>query len=410
MRTVVLIAALLAFTGTMIFTGCGGDSTSPKPVTGVSLDPSEMDIEVGHARQITPTINGDNKDLTWYVNGILNGDDAVGTITENSPVTYTAPDTWPGPIPVEVRAVSVEDTTKYDSCLVTVTFKVIHVDIGGGNDTTGTGYAHDPVKTITRGMEIAISGGTVLVAPGVYDTEHGETFPIYPRAGIALVGENWETCIIRGGSNAGYATSLGQDGAAIRKFTFESAPDLGSDRWEHYVYMRAENIRVDSLRTAQRTYFAPIRLRYATNAIVENCLFEVPYLEPPAYGIGMNRGFEIITENPGTIVRGCTVSGFSEGLKFSGDSDALVENCTIEGNDYGVELCCYQSNDSNPNPDFGGGARGSTGGNIIRYNVECGLQNETYNVIYAKYNTWANDPPVAGEDYCNTSTGGVVVE
>jgi hypothetical protein len=75
-----------------------------------------------------------------------------------------------------------------------------------------------------------------------------------------------------------------------------------------------------------------------------------------------------------------------------------------------LQLCCYQDDEHNANPDLGGGARGSAGGNTIRNNIECGIYNQTYSVIYAKFNTWTNDPPVAGVDYCNTSTGGVIVE
>ena len=254
-----------------VWVGCSGDDsgTGANPVVSVSLAPNEMDVEVGRAASITPTVTGgDNRDLTWFVNDIENGNDVFGMISHSSPVTYTAPDTLPDLVTVEVRAVSVADTTKYDSCLVTITFKVIHANIVSGNDTTGTGYVHAPVKTITRGMELASEGGTVLVAPGIYDPDHGETFPIYPKAGVAIVGEDWEDCIIRGGSMWGYAVSLGTAGSAVRKFTFESIPELGEDRWEHYVYMRGEDVLVDSLRTFQRTYYAPIRIGDATNAIV----------------------------------------------------------------------------------------------------------------------------------------------
>jgi hypothetical protein len=397
----------------ILWYSCSSDEStvSPRPVTSVSVEPDVMEVEVGHSAGVTAVVNGGvNKDLTWYVNGIENGNNVVGTVSHNSPATYVAPDVLPDHTAVEVRAVSVEDTTKYDSCMVTITFKVIHVDIQSGDDATGTGYAHDPVKTITRGNQLASAGGTVLAAPGVYDTEHGEQFPIYPKAGVAIVGENWETCIIRGSNAMDYCMSLGAASSAVRKFTFESMAPLGPDRWEHYIYVRGENVRVDSVRTFQRVYYAPIRLRNATNAIIENSVFEVPYLDPPQSGIGMDRAFEIIDGNAGTVIRGCTVSGFREGLRISSDASPLFEKCTITGNDIGIILCCYQSSTHNPNPDLGGGARGSTGGNKIVNNLTCGLQNDTYNVIYAKYNTWTNNPPVAGEDYCNSSTGGVVVE
>jgi parallel beta-helix repeat protein len=370
-----------------------------------------MEVEAGYTEELTATVTGgDNKTLTWYVNDIENGNDTYGTISQNSPVTYNAPDTWPGPLPVAIRAVSVADPTKYDSCMVTVTFLIIHVDIETGNDDTGTGYIHDPVKTMHRGMALVNTDGTVLVAPGVYDTDHGETFPLYHKAGVTLEGEDWVNCVIRGSDEWGYAVSLENTGSAIRKFTFESDVDLGQERWEEYVYLRGEDVRADSIRTSQRTYVAPIKIRNATNAIIENCVFEVPYLTPPTSGIGQNRGISFSDGNTGTIIRGCTVSGFRDGIRVTSDSNPLVENCTVQGNDYGINLCCYHSSSSNPTPDLGGGARNGTGGNTIMYNVECGLYNETYNVIFAMYNTWDNDPPVAGEDYCNTSTGGVIVD
>jgi hypothetical protein len=391
-----------------LWMGCSSDSGSgPSPVKSVSLDPGEMEVEVGHSAVITPTVTGgENKGLMWYVNGVVDGNTIFGTITHNSPATYTAPDTLPDHVTVEVRAVSVEDTTKYDSCVVTVTFKIIHVDIETGDDATGTGYAHDPVKTITRGNQLASSGGTVLVAPGTYDTDHGEVFPIYPKAGVAIVGEDWDSCIIRGSTLWGYAMDMGA-GSTVRKFTFESTAEVVDERWEHYIYMRSSNIRVDSVRTSERVAYAPIRIRNATNPVVENCVFDVPYLDSASGDAGMNRGFEIIDGNQGTIIRGCAISGFGEGLRITQDASTLVENCTIEGNDYGVAICCASQN---PTPDLGGGARGSVGGNTIRDNVTCGLYNESNNVIFAKFNTWTNDPPVVGTDYCNTGTGGVVYE
>jgi hypothetical protein len=392
-----------------LWTGCSNDSggSGPNCVTSVSLDSHEMELEVGTSAVLTPTVRGgEDKSLSWYVNGIEDGNDIVGTITYNSPVTFKAPDSLPDPATVEIRAISVEDTMKYDSCMVTVTFKVIHVDIESGDDTAGNGYAHNPVKTISRGNQLAASGGTVLVAPGVYNADHGEAFPIYPGNGVTIEGQDWETCIIRGSGAYGYAMDPGQ-GSTIRKFTFESDVELGAGRWEHYIYMRNENIRVDSIRTSHRTDYAPIRIRRATGAIVENSVFEVSYLPPPPSGIGMNRAFEILDDNTGTIIRNCRISGFYEGLRITQDATTLVENCVIEGNDYGVYICCAAQD---PNPDFGGGARGSAGNNTIVNNVTCGLYNDSNNVIFAKYNTWNNNPPVAGTDYCVDGSGGVIYE
>lgn len=106
------------------------------------------------------------------------------------------------------------------------------------------------------------------------------------------------------------------------------------------------------------------------------------------------------------IIRRCTISGFREGLKLSEDNNPLVESCIIEESDYGVYLCCHQSNESNPNPDFGGGARGSAGFNIIRNNTERGLSIELDHPIYAENNTWTDDPPLVNTDCCVQGAGG----
>jgi hypothetical protein len=166
MRATVLVTGLVA--GAMMLAGCGGDGgstgTNPKPVTGVSLDPDQMDIEVGHARQITPTVNGDNKSLTWYVNGIENGNEVVGEISENSPVTYTAPNWLPDPATVVVKAVSVEDSSVYDSCMVTVTFDKLFVDPVNGNDANN-GCINLPFRTLTHAADVVDSGGTIVAQP-----------------------------------------------------------------------------------------------------------------------------------------------------------------------------------------------------------------------------------------------------
>ena len=405
MRTAILVTGLLALTGALILPGCGGDSSSPNPVTGVSLSPEQMDVEVGHSAEITPTINGDNKGLTWYVNDIENGNETIGEISENSPVTYTAPNWLPNPATVVVKAISVEDSTMYDSCMVAITFDKLFVDADDGNDSNN-GCINLPFKTITHAMDQADSGTTVVVQPGVYDLDNGEVFPISVGGeDISLVGMDWETCILRGHGELGYNSTVGVGGQGcnLRKFTVEPGPPA-EPTCDVAVFVSGHGCLIDSLRAADRGRYSFLRLSRTENATIQNNYFVV------TDGEREDRGYEIVFGNSGTTIRNCTVSGYFSGFFFNGEEDARVEGCVLEGNNYGVELCCYQDNDHNPNPDLGGGARGSAGGNVFGDNAGCDLLNTTYNVIYAKYNTWDNDPPVAGEDYCNTSTGGVITE
>jgi hypothetical protein len=407
MRTAFLAAAVVAFAGTMMFAGCGGDDgTSPQPVTGVSLSPDQVSIELAHSSQITPTINGDNKNLTWYVNDIENGNEIVGEISENSPVTYTAPNWLPNPATVVVKAISAEDSTKSDSCMVTVTFDKRFVDPVNGNNANN-GCMNLPFKTLTHAFTDVDSAGTVVAQPGVYSEDSGEAFPIICHEyDVTIVGMDWEQCIIRGSSAVGAygaVVSIGRTGTTFRKFTLEQGPPGGTSDVTLLVW--GTDIHVDSIRVHERGRYAVCRGENAggINLLIENCEFVIDD------GETLDRGINLFDNSDGAIVRNCKLTGFDIGLRITNACDALVEGCTIEGNEEGIEVRS-EDEPGSLTPDFGGGARGSTGGNIIRNNTECGLSIELDHAIYAKFNTWTNDPPVAGTDYCVVGDGGVIYE
>jgi hypothetical protein len=108
--------------------------------------------------------------------------------------------------------------------------------------------------------------------------------------------------------------------------------------------------------------------------------------------------------------RNCHFHGLFTGIFSKGFTNTLVENCTFEFVAYGVDMCCDHDPDHSPNPDLGGGARGSAGGNLFSDFTNCGLLNPASNYIYAKFNTWENESPVADEDYCNQEDGSIIVE
>ncbi|MGD9141142.1 MAG: DUF1565 domain-containing protein [bacterium] len=406
MRTAICAAALIAVASILVIAGCGGDDgSSPTPVTGVSISPDAMDIEVSHSRQLTATVSGSNKNLTWYVNGIENGNEIVGEITENSPVTYTAPNWLPDPSTVLIKAVSEEDTTLYDSCTVHITFDKLFVDPVSGNDSNN-GCMNFPFATLTHACDEVDSGGTILAQPGVYSEASGEDFPIICHEdAVTMVGMDWEQCIIRGSSTGGYGliVSIGRTGQALRKFTLEEGPPRDSS--DVMILVWGLDVHVDSIKVNERADYAVCRGENAggTNLLIENCEFVVDD------GLTMDRGINLFDDSEGAIVRNCKITGFNVGLRITNNCDALVEYCTIEGNYIGVETG-YEDSPNSVNPDFGGGARGSAGQNIIRNNTECGLWLELDHPIYAKYNTWTNDPPVAGDDYCVVGDGGVIFE
>ena len=405
---VAMFVAFVICIGACLIVGCGGDDggSDPSPVTGVEITPAKAALEIGHSTEITATVSGgSDKSLTWFVNDVENGDETYGTITENSAVTYTAPDSLPSPRTVVIGAVSVEDTSKVDTCRIRVEFTRLFVDSAAGNDDTANGCINLPYRTITRALPQATSGMTVLVRPGTYSNAAGEFFTMHIYDGISLVGEDWETCIIRNDTQSGgYGIMLSGDDAALRKITISQAEDA---RWRFPLLTRENDGLVDSVRMFERGTTSCFRIEGAENTTVQNCVFNV---EQDITDKVSGRGIELVFDDQDVIIRNCRVSGFGVALFFNHSSNALVEGCYMINNYNGVELCCLDDEDSNPVPDFGGGARGSTGGNNIWGNSYCGLANFGTSTIYAKFNTWDNDPPVAGEDYCNEGAGSIIVE
>jgi hypothetical protein len=408
---VYFVLALL--TVSFVVYGCGGDDGGgPKPVTGVDISAATSSVEIGHTAEITAKVTGgESKALTWSVNGIENGNEVYGTITQNSPVTYNAPDSLPASTTIVIGAVSVENETMMDTCYVRLTFTKLFVDSAMGDNTTGNGCINLPFRTITKALARAQAGMTIVVGPGTYSDAAGETFTMYVPPGVSLVGLDWEACVICKETAAfdGYnGVQLSGDDCAVRKFTFVDRADPGYSRWSSTVYTEDANSLIDSLRFFQRALMSCIRLDTSTDAVVQNCVFDVE-MDPPG-DAGMDRAFEIVFDDVGSIVRNCHVSGFNTALFFNRSSDARVEGCVLENNSYGVYICCLHDPTSNPNPDLGGGARGSPGGNTFRNNSVCGIINTAASTIYAKFNIWDNDPPIEGEDYRNDDSGSIIVE
>ena len=256
-----------------------------------------------------------------------------------------------------------------------------------------------PLKTITCGLEQARPGMTVTVADGLYNAENGESFPLVVDDGISLVGEDWETTRIWG---SGPVTGSEEVAVLI------AGCDCRFSRFEVRGDSSTREMRVAD--AANRARISDIRMPYAhelgmsvagpSDATIDNCLLTHPLKCICGTGIEFEGG------DQGTIVRNCKLYKYENALYFRGPSDAYFESCDLTGNYYGFYLCAAEDPNENPDPDLGGGARGSLGRNILlsRY----GIANETANAIHARYNTWSQYPPVEGEDFLNLGGGEVI--
>jgi hypothetical protein len=93
----------------------------------VTLTAASLKLETGQTTQLTATVtNGSNSDITWEVNGVLDGDSTNGTIvgdngTGNDIVSYQAPQLVPTNPVVQVTAISKADPSKSASVNITIT-------------------------------------------------------------------------------------------------------------------------------------------------------------------------------------------------------------------------------------------------------------------------------------------------
>src|SRR5579863_1880494 len=106
----VIVSALLSCVGCIAHAPGSGGGTTP---TTVTIAPTSATVSGGATQNFTPTVTGPPVTaVQWYVNGIVNGNSTVGTITPSStpPIaTYNAPTTVPTPNPVSITAVAVAD-------------------------------------------------------------------------------------------------------------------------------------------------------------------------------------------------------------------------------------------------------------------------------------------------------------
>jgi predicted outer membrane repeat protein len=297
--------AIVAVVG-LIVAGCGDDGSSPKPASSVEVQPHTLNLEIGGAAVVTATVTGGgNRSVDWYVNGILGGHASCGCITQANPATYSAPDALPAEPGVVIKAVSCQNPSKADSCMVTLMFSTVYVDGMSGDDETGTGIIDNPVNSIARGIDIADSGMKVHVACGTYYEND-----IDMKAGVLLVGETGDPdCVTIDAMEQGriFKCVDMDTTTAIRGFTITGAHPTGQ-----VPHSTGGGAFCDN-----------------ASPIFTECVF----LDNTAtYGGGVH-----CVNGAAPIFRGCTFAENSAeydggGLAYSTYASAEIVNCTFFGN------------------------------------------------------------------------------
>ncbi|MEO0458342.1 MAG: DUF1565 domain-containing protein [Cyanobacteria bacterium P01_A01_bin.114] len=111
------------------------------------------------------------------------------------------------------------DQPSYESSLdrqETHQYTVLHVNPEAGDDQGGSGEQHRPFRTITHAIQVAQSNTVIVLSPGRYTADTGESFPLRLKPGITIQGspDAENSAIIVGGGRFDSPT-LSQQNVAI---------------------------------------------------------------------------------------------------------------------------------------------------------------------------------------------------
>lgn len=228
-----------------------------------------------------------------------------------------------------------------------------YVSAGSGSDSN-PGTWEDPFKTLTHALSVATAGERVHAVPGTYDVANGETFPLLMPQGVELIGDEpakgagTTATLIRGGATVPPAMGL----------TIEAAVVVDGNATLAGFVVINPNTYTTGLIDGVTVWHG--------DSVVRNCHL----LDCEHAGLSYRK------VQTGGMATGNRIARCGFGIRFDyGPDGGEVEGNVVTENDTGVMI-------SYGNPDLGGGAGGSVGGNWF-------VQNTNFDVVVSKNRTIA---------------------
>jgi parallel beta-helix repeat protein len=269
---------------------------------------------------------------------------------------------------------------------VPVTGNVVYVNPATGSDSTGAGTSTaQPYKTITYALSQAQPGTTIQLAPGTYNKESGEVFPLTIKQGVTLRGDqtNQSQPVLIIGSGKYVSPTFASQNVTIKTekdSTISGVTVTNQDSRGTAVWVESTNPRI-------------------TNSIFTNSARDgifvtgkgTPTIENNIFVQNKGNGISVAKSAAG-VIRNNVFEDTGFGLAIGGTSTPLVEGNQIIGNQDGIYINdtakpilrknIIQGNKRdgvvatiNAAPDLG--TSESPGGNLIRSNTRYDLNNAT---------------------------------
>lgn len=254
----------------------------------------------------------------------------------------------------------------------------LFVNPARGNDARGEGTASSPFKTIAHALEVAEPNATIILAPGTYSAQTGETFPLQLKAGTTVKG-NPETrgrgIVISGGGQfvsrtfaSQNVTIVAEGGSTLTGVTVTNANRRGYGLW----------IESTNPTVRENTFTGSVHDGISVTGSGAPIIRENTFIENGANGITVygtakpqiienefqKTGFGInVAQNSAPALIGNRIRYNRDGVVVQGAARPVLRNNRIEGNQRNGLVTI-----SDALPDLG--TADNPGGNIFINNRE----------------------------------------
>ncbi|MCL1468721.1 DUF1565 domain-containing protein [Argonema galeatum] len=342
------------------------------------LSAIQLDTSIPH-KMIAKLANQGQQRQFWTL-ALARDAVAIATLVLATAVTQALANT-----PAQAETVSQQLAQRRDETPAKSETTQLLVNPTTGNDTTGNGSDRTPFKTITQALRVAGPNTAIVLAPGTYSEETGETFPIALKPGVTIQGDpasKGRNIIIKGGGlfiSPTFARQniaiLGADKAGITGVTVTNTNRRGYGLWiessspvvtdNTFIGNSHDGISVtgNSATLIRNNYFAEngangITIYNTSRPEVRENVFEKT-------GFGINIG-----QNAAPLLVGNRITENLDGIVVQNKAQPVLRGNTIEGNSRDGIVAIGEAR-----PDLGTAQQ--PGGNIFRNNRRLDINGKT---------------------------------
>ncbi|HIK10269.1 MAG TPA: DUF1565 domain-containing protein [Oscillatoriaceae cyanobacterium M33_DOE_052] len=310
---------------------------------------------------------------------------------------------WIHPIVLAAPAADRSHTTDTNPNTLRAEINQIFVNPNSGNDTA-KGTEQAPLKTITRALQVASEGTTIILAPAQYSTATGEVFPLQLKTGVTLKGNpesRGQGILIQGGGAYMSRTAASQNVAIVgaNGATLTGVTVTNSNRRGYGLWIESTNTTV-----TQNTFTGSTHDGISVNGTGTPTIRENTFVQNGANGLSIfgsakpqvqsnqfeRTGFGInIAQEAAPMVVSNRIRYNTDGIVVQGAARPILRQNQIEGNQRSGLVTI-----ANARPDLGNSSE--PGGNIFTNNREYDINAEASKEIIAAVGNQLSPTRVAG--------------